>query len=990
MDEAKFQDILQEHEIFVDDPLFYEKAFALASRERRVVHAHDGDNFKRACAEEFNELSERMDKTAFQESCSARNVFRSRRLANLLISDKGDINTAVLPRLIDHLKHSLYSLGPNRQYDGMRQKHMLTVFDALNSNKELVHIVQSITRPISHKYAEQMIRDTLLLPGNVPLTDAHARRAVLAAWLCTLRQNVGSCFATAPAIVVHDEQPAVFLKDLRDLLSTGRLKRTFGGIEYSVPLSPSWGAGDLKKSLYLPTGDNFAQSTIWLSPGLESAFEAAEIIDKETPVQERLEQIKGLLSDLIGSLEWNQPFILISVEEIIRKVILRKLGLTEQDLSDYESRPRNFVPGGILIQAVPKAERGGKSKGELCTIFYNKFKAACNAFKALCDNALLKCWEFTLASFAETKAQFTRWNLYASLGLGPQEAGGIGAAIFEKIKVKLEQANQRVKDFQYEYEQVFHQLKTMESRMRSVSTEREAQWLRTEYQTKRNEFYTLEEIRDGIHSKAQKLANLFDALINQYDALFPLYFQEVYDADMHDVSSGPYDDSPAGFRLLYKYGRSNTAQWSLIKTPSEYIDVLTSFFTSTETEITSNSAFEGLQSELTEIVTAVVSHVRTKEFLETSFYRMATAHQTRIIKDPLEHLDRIEKKPWAYTSGGTMGALVSCYFRLESPPTEVGRWVESPLELLVFFVDTLKQISHRLMEPYISDPGKSMIIHSPTHAFLLKPGLTPFKEAWQSEEFSYTYVRDHLVAPRKKILESISLDADMMRYLIQALAPQVPENYRFYFLKVFGNMYGAMSSEEFRNFIIDGIQRERGLKQGGRSILTPDEIDSLLYSMLPLFPYSELKEKIENIYAAIPFIDSEQIKRLMGIFELASRRVFQRPVVDASTLQNICKGLLCLDSFQTSSEFDYHTAISAAAQQLEYAMPAPILFADSNWVKDMFGFVVNPGTGQLELWRVDATGRTGVSMSSWEQWLNGSRQDRTWGIYTRPYEYNAL
>ena len=68
-------------------------------------------------------------------------------------------------------------------------------------------------------------------------------------------------------------------------------------------------------------------------------------------------------------------------------------------------------------------------------------------------------------------------------------------------------------------------------------------------------------------------------------------------------------------------------------------------------------------------------------------------------------------------------------------------------------------------------------------------------------------------------------------------------------------------------------------------------------------------------------------------------------------------------------------------------MPAPLIFADTNWVKEMFGFVVNPGTGKLELWRLDYTGSNGYPMTSWKQWVNGSRPDLRWGIYVKPFEY---
>jgi hypothetical protein len=70
-----------------------------------------------------------------------------------------------------------------------------------------------------------------------------------------------------------------------------------------------------------------------------------------------------------------------------------------------------------------------------------------------------------------------------------------------------------------------------------------------------------------------------------------------------------------------------------------------------------------------------------------------------------------------------------------------------------------------------------------------------------------------------------------------------------------------------------------------------------------------------------------------------------------------------------------------------YAMPAPVIFADTNWVKDEFGFLVNPGTGKLELWRVDYTGSIGAPMSIWKQWVNGTNPSHKWVVYTKPFEY---
>ena len=77
------------------------------------------------------------------------------------------------------------------------------------------------------------------------MTDSHARKAVLSALLSSLRQNVGSCFATAPAILIQQDQPANFLGDMGQLLGTGRILRVYEGAEYAAPLSLSWGVGDL-------------------------------------------------------------------------------------------------------------------------------------------------------------------------------------------------------------------------------------------------------------------------------------------------------------------------------------------------------------------------------------------------------------------------------------------------------------------------------------------------------------------------------------------------------------------------------------------------------------------------------------------------------------------------------------------------------------------------------------------------------------------------
>ena len=282
-----------------------------------------------------------------------------------------------------------------------------------------------------------------------------------------------------------------------------------------------------------------------------------------------------------------------------------------------------------------------------------------------------------------------------------------------------------------------------------------------------------------------------------------------------------------------------------------------------------------------------------------------------------------------------------------------------------------------------------MLMHSPTHAFLFKPGRPIFKEIWTNDAYTYTWVRDHHIIPRQRFVENISLDESMMSYIIEKIALMVPLDFRHYFKRVFGRLHGTMSPPEFREHILDEMHRERGLQMGRRTVVGPDDIDTAMYALLPLTLRSELREVIQNIFKEV-FTDEKDLNLLMETYDNCSQQMTLDRFINATRLQNIAKGLICLAFKTTTSPVDYHALIARAAQKLGYAMPPPILFADTNWVKDEFSFVVNPGTAKLEFWRTDALGITGAPMSSWHHWLDGSQREPTWGVYAKPYEYAGL
>ncbi len=980
--EKKIQKFIQETRVNCVDPSFFQRVFSFVSKGLKRGLLKEPDCLIKILQEEYNDVSWRMDRVEIQDAPSVRNVLKTRDLARCLIDEKGKYDQEKGAHAMALLKENLYPLGPNRQFDAERQEHILHCLEILDQNGKVVRQLQTIPMPHSNPIANQIIKETLQLGEHERVTVQHVRQAALSAWLCYLRQSVGSCFGTAPAIIVHDEQEEVFFEDLREILSTGQLKRTFGGREYSAPLSISWGAGDLKRLFIVSPERTSENKEPWLSPGLIIALVKGGLIGADQTEKEKAKETKKLILKVLKKYRKNERQILTSAEELIRLSLMNHLSLSEGDIKKEIEHATGMMQGQIMmdVSTVPSSKKGHEYKQLL-----KLEKKAQSCFKSKADNALLKAWEFTVASFAETKPTFTRWNLYSSLGLSAEEPGGIGQSLFRIIKEKLDRQNTESHELQHQYDMLLPGVRYVETKMRTARTEEEMKWVKADYNSKMYEFRSVEESCQLSQTKAKWYANLYNVFIEYYEGLFSEYFQEIYDADMHDVSTGPYDDSPAGFRLIYKHGRANTSLWTRIDGPDSFIESLSSFFISTERILEGYPEFAKRGKELTEIVSELVRHVKTREFLETAFDRMAKAHRTKPVEHPLDNLDKVDKKPWVYTSGGSLDSLVKSYYRVEKDLTKASRWVENATELFVFLAETIRELPAKVQEELAENPKKSLLIHSPTHAFLLKPGL--FKNVWQRDAYTYTWVRDNLILPRENFIDRIMLDAEKMQFLVGKLSEKVPLHYRHYFSRVFSNLWGIMSCPNFRREVVKIMSREKGLHFSGSPVLSLDDLDSTIYKHLPLTDSKCLKKNVLLVLKEVKGMNVDLLREADEILSIYEKKLFGVNIISSLELREICLGVILLLFKKSTFPVDFHHNITEAMRKLGFAFQAPIIVADTNWVRDKFAFLVNPGTGKFELWRTDKNGNMGSSIHSWDIWLDGSRKDRKWGVYTNPQEY---
>src|SRR5690349_4176154 len=149
-------------------------------------------------------LSFLFDLSALQESFRFRALQRARRLSLALIDEKGEVEQKLLKKIITSFEREGFIFYSQELNDGIIQEHILGFLRFLGQ-EEILKSLKRFQKPLCHKWAEKLIFETLGLNSTIPLTDGMIRAAVLCTCLTPLRQSVGSCFATAPAILIQKE-----------------------------------------------------------------------------------------------------------------------------------------------------------------------------------------------------------------------------------------------------------------------------------------------------------------------------------------------------------------------------------------------------------------------------------------------------------------------------------------------------------------------------------------------------------------------------------------------------------------------------------------------------------------------------------------------------------------------------------------------------------------------------------------------------------------
>jgi hypothetical protein len=123
-------------------------------------------------------LSYFFDFSAIQDSFRFRALNRARTLALALVDEKGEIKKDLLQKLIVDFEAQGFIFYPDGLNDSLIYEHILNFLKRLNDG-DLIKSIRRFQTPLCHKWAEQLVQETLNVSFANGPTNAQIRAAVL-------------------------------------------------------------------------------------------------------------------------------------------------------------------------------------------------------------------------------------------------------------------------------------------------------------------------------------------------------------------------------------------------------------------------------------------------------------------------------------------------------------------------------------------------------------------------------------------------------------------------------------------------------------------------------------------------------------------------------------------------------------------------------------------------------------------------------------------
>jgi hypothetical protein len=423
----------------------------------------------------------------------------------------------------------------------------------------------------------------------------------------------------------------------------------------------------------------------------------------------------------------------IALQDFIKRSIAKDFALDPKEINDISQ-----IKSRSKFSVVLAKEKKREQKIELAKkLLFEEGQE----IKQRVQHPLTKCWEYTVASFTDANVERASYNMYIALGLSPEDEGGLASALMSQSQEEAQDAQSKVAELEEEIEVLEESLRGQDARALGALGD-SARSIGRQIQVSEHRLQTLIDERQEIVEHTNMSSGLPALILSELQLNFPYYFQELYDPEMHEFAGKVYEDSPAGFRLVYKHGTNDPLAWTHIYTKEQYLSCLEHYLNAMVPILIANCEWNKGKDLMQGLIDSLQELVQTEEFYKGALARLESYRQKITQASGSSKIN-----PYSYISGASVESLCETYFRLNRPLVYKEAHPSSFSELLIWLIDLFKEAPQRLLNAFEKNREHSLIIRSSSHAFLLKGGYEDLKKAYHTNKNSYIYVRDEIIRP---------------------------------------------------------------------------------------------------------------------------------------------------------------------------------------------------------------------------------------------------
>jgi hypothetical protein len=239
-------------------------------------------------------------------------------------------------------------------------------------------------------------------------------------------------------------------------------------------------------------------------------------------------------------------------------------------------------------------------------------------------------------------------------------------------------------------------------------------------------------------------------------------------------------------------------------------------------------------------------------------------------------------------------------------------------------------------------------MHSPTHAFICYGGHLPHNA------FA-------LLEQNRKFLAACAWSEPMQEHIAHRIEERLPEVDRALFLHLFNRKHKSEKKGAIRDHLIEAA--------GQKAVAL---VDAVLWESTPLISAQAAQDAVNHVLQGLG--QSGRASELVGAYfgPVDVHRIVKEAILTAMPTPFV--------------SVDWDMKIAETMRHFGYSYPYPLLFADTNWSGWFLGFVLNPATERLELWRLNRVATQGYPMLDWKEWLS-AQNSAPWVVLSRPSEY---